>query len=317
MADPLAAAAATESVEPGRVWLNELFNAFLRDTIPTPQAYANARYQAEDIVHAIRCALYPIRIAAGVKGDSLIVGSVGKRSALAPIRAVDVLYLLPSRLRINSSGEACKIIKASLNNQFEKSVLLDDELGTIVSTESLQVRIIPALEINAGYKIPGPSTRQSLAGWRIANPVSEAATLRLSDGLYMGATRRLLTILKSWKETIGVQISSFALEVLVQDYFGTQKRQIDLPEDFRAFVAWGRSRTHGAISAPCSQSEIQIDETWHSCAKAAYWRATLAEQCLLQDPKKAALEWRHLLGKAFPVPEDVGPVLPSILEACA
>ncbi len=317
MSDPMTAQVSVEHFEGENDWLWESFNAFFRKKIPTPQAYANARHQAEDVVHTLRCALYPLRVASAVTGDSLIVGSVGKRTALAPIAMVDVLYLLPAKLRISRSADAFKVVQAGLQDQYEPSVLIADELGGSVQTESLFVRIIPAIEVQSGYKIPKPVTLDHAAGWQIANPISEAATLRLSDSLYSGATRRLLTLLKSWRENSNVEIPSLALEALAQEYFATQQRQDTIQEDFKTFVAWGRSKTPGEVTAPGAQTNLYVDDTWHGCAKAAYWRATLAHQSLTLDPQKTALEWRHLLGPDFPVPEETGSQAPPILEACA
>ena len=317
MADPLSPVASIETIPPEQAWLTELFNTFLRARIPAPQAYTIARHQADEVVQAIRRALYPTRMSAGITGDSLIVGSVGKRTALAPIHSVDVLYLLPSKLRISRAADAHKVIHAGLCDQFEHFEFSGDELSVSVSAKSLRVRVIPALEIGAGYKIPGPVTLQHASGWRIANPISEAATLSLSDSLNTGTTRGLLTVMKSWKEAVGAQIPTLALEVLIQDYFATQKRMPSLPADFKAFVAWGRSKTPGTITAPGGQTSIHVDDSWHGCAKAAYWRATLAEQSMSHEPQKTALEWRYLLGVAFPVPEDTASSLPPLLEACA
>ena len=317
MADPLPSEGAVQPMSKDRDWLDDLFNEFFRAKIPTPQAYANARHQAEDVVHALRCALYPIRIAANVTGDSLIVGSVGKRTALSPITTVDVLYLLPSKLKVSRSAEAFKVVHAGLLDQFDQDSISTDDLGVLVSCTALKVRIIPALETGSGYKIPKQVTLNHAAGWQIANPISEAATLRLSDSLNTGATRRLLTLLKSWRENLQVPIPSLALDVLAQDYFATQRRQPNLQEDFRAFAAWGRSKTPGDITAPGAYTSLYVDDSWHGHAKAAYWRTTLAEQSVAQEPRKTVLEWRHLLGESFPVPEGSSETIPPILEACA
>lgn len=317
MADPMTPPSPVEVLQSEPDWLTDSFNEFFRKRIPTPQAYANARHQAEEVVHTLRCALYPLRIASAVTGDSLIVGSVGKRTALAPIAMVDVLYLLPTKLRISRSADAFKVIQAGLQDQYDPALLSRDTLGVSVKAETLSVRIIPAVEANSGYRIPKPVTLSHASGWQVANPISEAATLRLSDSLYSGATRRLLTLLKSWRENQKVDIPALALEVLVQEYFATQQRQAAVQEDFKAFVAWGRSKTPGVVTAPGSHTSLDVDDTWHGCAKAAYWRATLAEQTLATDPQKSALEWRHLLGMEFPVPENTGSVIPPILEACA
>jgi len=317
MADPMSASIGTAITAGEADWLTESFNEFFRKKVPTPQAYANARMQANDIVHSLRSALYPQRVAMAITGDSLIVGSVGKRTALAPIASVDVLYLLPTKLRVSRSADAFKVIEAGLSAQFDEVDIETDSIGVCVKTGFMRVRLIPAVEGASGYRIPQPVSLDHASGWRIANPIAEAATLRLSDSLYSGATRRLLTLLKSWRENRRVDIPSIALEVLVQEYFATQQRQAAIQADFKAFMTWSRSKTPGPVKVPGARTSLQVDEAWHGSAKAAFWRTTLAEQSVSSDPQKTSLEWRHLLGLDFPVPEESGTSIPPILEACA
>jgi len=317
LADPLAPSGTIATAQSEAAWLDALFDAFLRLKVPTPQEYANCRLQAEDVVHTLRRALYPIRLAGTMTGDSLVVGGVGKRTALAPIACVDVLYLLPTKLRISRTADALKVVHAGLADQYEAEVISAADLGVTITMGDRRIRIIPALEHGTGFKIPGPTTLERASGWRITNPVSEAATLRLSDSLNTGWTRRLLTILKSWRDNTDTSVDSLTLEILVQEFCATQKRQATLPEAFKAFVAWARSKPAGRITAPGAATSLELDQSWHGSAKAAYWRITLAEQTASTDRLKAALEWRHLLGMAFPVPEEADNSTPPILEACA
>jgi hypothetical protein len=319
MADPLIPTGTYDVQAADPVWLHELFNAFLREIVPTPQAYANSRLQAEDVVYTLRRALYPLRIAASVTGDSLIVGGVGKRTALAPISCVDVLYLLPTKLRISRTADALKVLHAALAHQYETDAIAASELGIEVLLPDRRVRVIPALGQGAGYKIPGPTTLARASGWRVTNPVAEAATLRLSDSLYGGATRRLLTLLKAWREASKVPVDSLTLEVLVQEFYATQPRPPALPDAFKAFVAWARSKQEGTLTAPGAHTQLELDKAWHGAAKAAFWRITLAEGTAKTDPLKTALEWRHLLGLHFPVPEthEADTDIPPIIQACA
>lgn len=317
LADPLVPASTIESGPSDKVWLKDLFDAFLRLKVPTPQEYANCRLQAEDVVHTLRRALYPIRLAGTMTGDSLVVGGVGKRTAVAPVACVDVLYLLPSKLRISRTADALKVVHAGLADQYAAEVITAADLGVTITTDDRRVRVIPALEYGTGFKIPGPATLDRASGWRITNPVSEAATLRLSDSLNTGWTRRLLTILKSWRDNTGTSLDSLTLEILVQEFCATQKRQSSLPEAFKAFVAWARSKPVGSITAPGATTSIELDDSWHGNAKAAYWRITLADQTAETDLLKAALEWRHLLGLDFPTLEEPDTPVPPILVACA
>jgi len=233
----------------------------------------------------------------------LIIGSIGKRTALAPISIADVLYILPPTLAREGSANARKIIKAGVLDQFETSSISEDLLGVIIRLNGYKIRMIPATETKYGYNIPRPGVSKTGTDWVAINPISEAAQIRLYDSLTNGKTRQLLTLLKSWRETAQVDIPSLGLEFLVHEYFTTQQDKGRLLSDFKAFVAWARSRTPQSINSGNGYSEVYIGNSWHSSGKAAFWRATLAENSENRDLAMAAMQWRQLLGKNFPISE--------------
>jgi hypothetical protein len=177
--------------------------------------------------------------------------------------------------------------------------------GVIVPREAHAVKIVPSFLHKGAFLIPGAATLARASGWSVSNPVAEAATLRLSDSLYGGRPRLLLTALKAWRITQNVPVTSFALELLVQDFYASAPRAFALDQALTEFWAWVRGRTPCKLLAPGAQSPIEIDGAWHGKAKAAYWRVTLAEHHLKTGMVvEAAVEWRQLLGLAFPVPGE-------------
>ncbi len=270
------------------------FGEFLRRAVPSHAAYATARAVCEDVTLALRAELYP-KSAAGEYNDYLVAGAVGKRTAVAPIAEVDMLYLLPAKLAAQKAKDALKIGWAILKNRFDGVTM--SESAVLVPRGPVWVRVLPCREHAGAYLIPAPG------GWSISNPIAEAATLRLSDSLYGGRPRLLMTALKAWRRHAEVPISSFALELLSQEFFAGAPRPYELERALVDFWAWARKRTPCALKPPGGQTSIDVGAEWHGKAKAAYWRATLADHHLQKGKfADAAAEWREALGPLFPLP---------------
>ena len=276
------------------------FGEFLRRAVPSHTAYGVARGLTIDIIAALRSELRP-------KGedvaDFFIAGSVGKRTALAPITAVDVLYLLPPKLTAQKSGDALKIVWAVLKNRFDGVAVADTSV--VVPRGAEWVKVMPAREHDGAFLVPGVPSLTRATGWNVTNPIAEAATLRLSDSLYGGRPRLLLTALKAWKTSCTVPISSFALELLAQEFYAGAPRPFELERAITEFWAWAQKRTPCDLKPAGGQTALPVGREWHGKAKAAFWRVTLAEHHLkVGKVIDAAVEWRQLLGPLFPVPGE-------------
>lgn len=275
--------------------LGQYFGEFLRRAVPSHGAYASARTVCADVTFALRAELYP-KSAEGVEySDHLVAGAVGKHTAVAPITDVDMLYLLPAKLAAQKSQDALKIAWAILKNKFDGVTMA--ESSVLVPRGAQWVKVMPCREHAGAYLIPAPG------GWSITNPIAEAATLRLSDSLYGGRPRLLMTALKAWRLHTEVPISSFALELLAQEFFASAPRPYDLERALVDFWAWSRIRTPCALKPPGGQTAIDVGPEWHGKAKAAYWRATLADHHVQKGKiADAAAEWREALGPLFALP---------------
>lgn len=276
------------------------FGVFLRRAVPGHTAYGVARGACVAAVAALRSELYPKNDGTV---DHFIVGGVGKRTALAPIARIDVMYLLPPKLAATKAGDALKVVWAVLKNRFPGTTLGDTSV--IVPQDDVQIHVMPAREHGQAFLIPGANAASPSTGWIISNPVAEAATLRLSDSLYGGRPRLLLTALKAWRANVEASISSFALEQLAQEFYAGAPRPYELERALIEFWAWSRKRTPCAVKPPGGATPLEIGDSWHGKAKAAYWRVTLADHHLKTGKLiDAAVEWRQVLGPAFPVPGE-------------
>ncbi len=281
--------------------LGACFGEFLRRVIPSHAAYAMARGICDDVVTVLRTELYPTDAGRAAGSDHLIAGAVGKRTSVAPITEADVLYLLPPKLTAQNAGDALKIVWAVLKSHFDGVTIA--ETGVLVPRGALWVKVLPCREHGGAYLIPSKLALPRATGWSITNPVAEAATLRLSDSLYGGRPRLLMTALKAWRSHAEVPVASFALELLAQEFYAGSPRPYELERALVDFWAWARIRTPCALKPPGGQTAIDIGPAWHGKAKAAYWRATLGDHHLKAGKiREAAAEWRQILGDKFPIP---------------
>jgi len=291
--------------------LGSCFGEFLRRTVPTNQAYIAARGIAEDAASLVRRELYPKTAQDPSRIDHLLVGGIGKRTAIAPLATVDLLYVLPAKLIPPKAADALKTILAVVRQHVGNAAIAGDQSGVLVPAGATTVRIVPAAPYEGAFLVPGLANGDRASGWTITNPIAEAATLRLADSLYNGRPRLMLAALKSWKYRNDVPISSFALELLTQDFYASAPRPFALPKALIDFWAWARKRTPATLHPPGTHTPVQIGNAWHAKAKAAYWRVTLADYHVDQNKVvDAALEWRAVLGDFFPVPGEHDAALP-------
>ncbi|MDX2145412.1 MAG: hypothetical protein SFV19_18815 [Rhodospirillaceae bacterium] len=295
--------------------LSACFAEFLRRVIPTSRAYGFARGTGAQVAADLRAELYrnaPIDVA---ETDHIVVGSVGKRTAISPLATVDVLYAMPPKLGITKAGDALKTAWAVLKARNEDARIADDHTGVLVARNGLMVKVLPCLPHDGAFRVPGLATLERAAGWSVTNPIAEAATLRLMDSLYGSRPRLMLAALKSWRIHSEVPIGSFALELLVQDFYASKPRPFPLAPALVEFWTWARTRTPATIKPPGASTLLEIGEAWHGKAKGAYWRVTLADYHVQQNKiVDAALEWRQTLGPLFPIPGDRSLALPLFPE---
>jgi len=295
--------------------LNACFAEFLRRIVPTSPAYLAAKHAAMMIGKDLRSEFYRNARIDVAETDHIVAGSVGKRTAIAPIRVVDVLYVLPPKLAVAKAIDALKIVLAVLNDKHPVACIAEDYSGVLVAVDGLAVKVVPCLPYEGAFLVPGSVSAERPSGWSLTNPIAEAATLRLMDSMYGNRPRLMLAALKAWRAHNGVAISSFALELLTMDFYTSAPRSFSLAPALVDFWAWSRKRTPVTLKPPGASTSVVIDDVWHGKAKAAYWRSTMAEYHIGQDKMiEAALEWRQTLGPLFPVPGeeiDALPMFPS------
>ena len=264
------------------------FDRFIDYILLTPDELLLARKAAQNVAGVLRAALQP-----GVdeRADNMVIGSVGKRTAIRPLSAVDLVYLLrDQRLVADGLGRIERIIRQGMPG----IVPIPVSYGLAVPLEDFTVMV------QIGKERPGGFAFWSDCGFVDSQPAAEITALRLSDSMTGGRTTRLLILLKAWRQAEGVPLPSFAIEILAREFMadhgGEEWRDI-----LTDFFAWIRQADFTAIPRPGSGAPLELpDSSWRKYAETAYWRCVLAKRLAHEgDALAELLEWQRLLGPAF------------------
>jgi hypothetical protein len=269
------------------------FDRFIDYILLSPDELLLARKAAQNVAGVLRDALQP---GFDERADHLVIGSVGKRTAIRPLAAVDLVYLLrDQRLVSDGLGRIERIIRQGMPGIIPQPA----RYGLAVPLEDFTVMALIAKERPGGFAF------WTETGFVDSHPAAEITALRLSDSLTNGRTTRLLILLKAWAQADGVPLPSFALEILAREFMTDQggEHWQDILSDF---FAWIRNADIKSIARPGSTEPLLLEEpSWNRHAEAAYWRCVLAKRLAHEGDALAELqEWQRLLGPTFGHGED-------------
>lgn len=248
--------------------------------------------------------------------NSLLVGSYGKNTEIAPPSDIDILFVLPltvyarfSSRTGNVQSQLLQEVKGVLEATFPTTRIRGD--GQIVSVPfvTFAVEVLPAFENSGGYY-----THPDANGggrWRATNPLAEMTALTQSNTATGGKTIHLVKLAKAWKGARSVNINSFVLELAAVRFLATwvYNRTSDgtitsytfYDWMLRDFFVWLGRQTNQIWSAPGTSEFVSTGDAWEAQARFAANAATRA--CgwdLAQYPKTAADEWRNIFGTYTP-----------------
>ena len=242
---------------------------------------------------------------------SLLIGSYGKKTAVRPPRDIDLMFILPEQVRTkypmfteNIQSRILQEVKLKLQKQFPLTKMSAD--GPVIyipfSDTSFSVEVVPAFKkYSGGYDV---CYTKNGGSWGIAYPEAEAAQLLSSNSSTDGNTIKLIKMIKVWQYTCNVEINSFAIELLCQEflksYMYASKSSVYYDYMVRDFFKHITGRWSGTITKPGSwYDEISLNTpAWKSKAISAHERAQKA--CLLEgNPAAANIEWRKIFGDLF------------------
>ncbi len=308
------------------------FDAFLAELQPIPAERTEAMACAAEVSSLVLRRFSarkgePVRFS----GEGMVVGGLGKETAIAPISGVSLLLVLPERLRPAAIrlGAASASLAAITDDMVAVmtarygavEMCRDGTLVVILSPSPhrrIAVRLRPGfLRPGGGYLIPAQNAGFGAAagggcGWGQISPHAEIAALDAADAATGNKARRLIRMLKAWRRSVKVPLSGIALELLACEFVTawTYQRQSELFYDWmiRDFFFWLSAQAGRRMTLPGSYQTVSLGEDWADAARAAYIAA--AQACDLERDNLtvgAISRWREIFGLSFARNERLPP----------
>lgn len=293
------------------------FHGFIANLQPPPEQRWAARKAAADVATCLRRRFYagdgfpPAEPSAAGPGDYVVIGGHGKGTAIRPGRTVDMLYVLPAASRPHGRPQEgagprplIRDLAAVLRARYAAVDVAGEGwiacAGGGAIGDDTAVRVIPCFPCaEGGFLIAAPG-----AGWRHANPLAEAARLRLADRVSANKATHLIVMAKAWRHAHVVAIGGLALELLACEFVGlwTYQRRSLLFYDWmvRDFFFWLGLQGRRALPVPGAMETVHAGDGWPDDAAAAYTTARRA--CRLERDNRdddAREHWVDIFGPAF------------------
>jgi hypothetical protein len=318
------------------------FERFIAGLTPSDADFEAAEANAAAVAGALRAAFRPLDtlLAGGFPGagdsDYVLTGGVGKRTAVNPLTAVDMLYVLPTALRhrarpgIEAGPEHAFAlmdeIKAAIVARFPGSEIKDGAWLVVRFDHGPDVRLLPVFPFGgaaetaatSGYLVGRPFNSddddEAAPGesWRLTNPAAERGLLAEADRISGEKATHLIRMLKAWRRTHGLPIPSIALDVLVTEFvhIWNYQRRSHLFYDWmiRDCFFWLCYQGGRRLRLPGTGERLALGEQWLASADRMY--ALAREACRLErDNQDAAAVacWRDIFGADYArSPADAG-----------
>lgn len=241
----------------------------------------------------------------------LIVGSWGKATAIRPPNDLDVFMPLPLEVyeRFNAydgNGQSALLqeVKGHLVATYPQTKMRGDGQVVVVAFNTLTIELVPVFNYDSAGRWLMPDTNDG-GRWKFSNPAAEIGALNYAETVANQNVRKLIQIIKAWKDYCSVPIKSFQLEVLVTEFLTVYTH---LNQDFfyydwfvRDFLLYLVDRRNGYVIAPNSGETVWLGDAWFSKAETALAIAVSACENEYRDYIYLAGEdWQRIFGTRIP-----------------
>lgn len=240
-----------------------------------------------------------------------IVGSWGKGTAIRPPNDLDVFMPLPIEVyeRFNAydgNGQSALLqeVKGHLVATYQQTKMRGDGQVVVVAFNTLTIELVPVFNYDSAGRWLMPDTNDG-GRWKFSNPAAEFSALNYAETLANQNVRKLIQMMKAWKDYCSVPIKSFQLEVLVTEFLTTyaHRNQDYFYYDWfvRDFLLYLIGRRNGYVVAPNSGEMVWLGDAWLSKAETALANAVSACENEHGDYVYLAGEdWQKIFGNRIP-----------------
>ena len=287
---------------------NEIFEGLLQN-LKVGDENTLIRYRRDEITKSLN---KNFRSKDSSTEHRLMVGSYGRHTAIRGVSDLDMLYLLPSSMRSDYSGETgpqriLSRIKDVLQERYSRTEVRVDQCVVRVqfTSSKFKFEIQPVFE-NEDRSFDYPDTLAKK--WKVTKPRDEIQATRECNDRTSKNMRHLARMTRAWKNTHGVNLSGLLIDTLVHRFFSLNSLYVsagasmygDMVRDFFKFLADETDQSY--YSALGSGQRVKVHKRFQQKSMKAYNRCL---EAIEKDGKAiAAKKWREIFGLSVPLEES-------------
>ena len=292
------------------MWIavRQRFSAFHSDLNPTSDQIDDAFGKAKRVGQALERAY---GAEATENPPVFAVGSWGKGTQVRPSADIDIMArfdqsILDRFRAYSSNGQSALLqeIKEKLEKPYPQTLKRGDGQVVQIDFNSILVEIVPVFPIGNG-QFTMPDTNGG-GTWKVVDPVAQINLIEEADRANNGNVRPLCKIIKRWKHECSVELKSFAIELLVADFFRSYAwgnyDYFYYDWYVRDCLKFMKSRVNGWVAIPGTGEIVQLGDKWAIKIDAAIAIAEKACDYERDDLDiLAGLEWQKIFGPRIPM----------------
>ena len=240
-----------------------------------------------------------------VQDHRLIVGSVGRKTAVYGTSDLDLLFKLPAEVYrrfdvYDTNGQSALLqeVKRVVRDRYPRTDIKGDGQAVVINftNKSFSIDLVPAFEQNDGsFKFPDSNDGGS---WKKTDPIPEQDACSDLFDATDGDGKKLCNALRVWKNALGFHFKGLLIDTLVDNFYkegACSKKPYDLLTDLYDYLS-GLNRDQSYWYALGSNQHITNDDSGAFVPKAKKAYEKLID-AVGTDEREAALT--DLFGKVF------------------
>lgn len=163
---------------------------------------------------------------ASESGYGIVVGSVGRGTAVSGTSDLDMLFVLPPAVyrkfdSYDSNGQSALLqeIRRILKERYPKTEIKGDGQAVVINftNRRFTIDLVPAFAQDDGsFRYPDSNDG---GAWKKTNPMPEQEACEELISATGGVARALCNVLKVWKNNVGFHFKGLLIDTLVDRYF--------------------------------------------------------------------------------------------------
>lgn len=240
-----------------------------------------------------------------VDDHCLVVGSVGRQTAVSETSDLDLLFVLPQEVytRFNaydSNGQSALLqeVKKTIKSRYPRTDIKGDGQAVVINFTDrfYSIDLVPAFEQEDGsFKYPDSNDGGS---WKKTDPIPEQDACSVLFERTDGDGKRLCNALRVWKNTLGFHFKGLLIDTLVNSFYNQKDRSsdpYDLLSDLFKFLS-EQDREQSFWHALGSNQQVTNDDNGAFVPKAKKAHGKLIDATSSDDKEQVLID---LFGKSF------------------